>query len=119
MKLFGTAIQEYLIDASSKIVAAPAGRQSSNGLVESHWKVMVHMGRAYLTEKQMPRTYWFFAITHAARMMNAIPMKVHDRLASPFLLVHGVGHDERTWIPIFSLCFFHHDKDGPIKRSKH
>ena len=119
LKLFGTAIQEYLIDASSKIVAAPAGRQSSNGLVESHWKVMVHMGRAYLTEKQMPRTYWFFAITHAARMMNAIPIKIHDRLASPFLLVHGVGHDERTWTPIFSLCFFHHDKDGPSKRSKH
>ena len=57
LKLFGTAIQEYLIDASSRIVAAPAGRQSSNGLVESHWNVMVHMGLAYLTEKQMPRTY--------------------------------------------------------------
>jgi hypothetical protein len=66
LKLFGTAIQEYLIDGSSKIVAAPAGHQSSDGLVESHWKVMVHMARAYLTEKQMPRTYWFFAVTHAA-----------------------------------------------------
>jgi hypothetical protein len=118
-KLFGTAISEYLIDNGSKIVSAPAKRQSTNGLVESHWKVMVHMARAYLTEKQMPRSYWFFAITHAARMMNAIPGKVDGGLASPFLLVHGVGHDERTWIPLFSLCFFHHTKDGDLSRSKH
>jgi hypothetical protein len=80
---------------------------------------MVHMGRAYLPEKQMPCTYWFFAITHAVCMMNAIPFKVHGHLASPFLLVHGVGHGERTWIPLFSLCFFYHNKDCPVTRSKH
>jgi hypothetical protein len=119
LKLFGTAIWEYLIDNSSKIIAAPAGRQSSNGLVELHWKAMVHMTHDYLTEKQMPWMFWFFAITHAAQMMNAIPCKVHGHLASPFLLVHGVGHNERMWIPLFLLCFFHHDKDGTIKRSKH
>jgi hypothetical protein len=118
-KLFGTAISEYLIDNDSKVVAAPAKRQSSNRLVESHWKTMVHMARAYLTEKQMPRSYWFFAITHAARMMNAVPGKYDTKLASPFLLVHGVGHDERTWTPLFSLCFFHHEKDGDVTRSKH
>jgi hypothetical protein len=52
-------------------------------------------------------------------MMNAIPGKIHGRIASPFLLVHGVGHDERTWIPLFSICYFHHEKDGNMKRSKH
>ncbi len=105
-KLFGTAISEYLIDNTSKIVSAPAKCQSTNGLVKSHWKIMVHMARAYLTEKQMPWSYWFFAITHAARMMNAIPGKMDGGLASPFLLVHGVGHDELTWIPLFSLLNF-------------
>ena len=35
-KLFGTAVSEYLIDGLSKVIAAPAKRQSSNGLVESH-----------------------------------------------------------------------------------
>ena len=80
---------------------------------------MVHMARAYLTEKQMPRVFWFYAIVHAARMMNAIPGKIHGRLASPFLLVHGVGHDERTWVPLFSLCYFHHEKDGDLKRSEY
>jgi hypothetical protein len=77
------------------------------------------MAKAYLTKKQMPRSYWFFAITHAAWMMNAIPGKFGDRLALPFLLIHGVGHDERTWIPLFSLCYFHHEKDGNDTRTKH
>jgi hypothetical protein len=40
-------------------------------------------------------------------------------LFSPFLLVHGVGHDEQMWIPLFSLCYFHHKKDGDETRSKH
>ncbi len=118
-KLFGTAILEYLIDNHSKVVAAPAKCQSSNGLVESHWKIMVHMARAYLTKKQMPRSFWFYAITHAARMMNTIPGKFEDPLALPFMLVHGVGHDVHTWTPLFSLCYFHHIKDGDNTRSKH
>ncbi len=52
-------------------------------------------------------------------MMNAIPGKYDKKLASPFLLVHGVGHDKRTWTPLFSLCFFHHNKDRDVTRSKH
>jgi hypothetical protein len=35
-KLFGMRIQDHLIDNNSNVVAATAGRQSSNGLVESH-----------------------------------------------------------------------------------
>jgi hypothetical protein len=116
-KLFGTRICKHLIDNDSNIVAATAGCQSANGLVESHWKVMVHMSRAYLTEKQMPCSFWFFSIVHSAWMMNAIPGKLHRKLASPFLLVHGVGHNKRTWFPLFSLCFFHHNKDGGVTRS--
>jgi hypothetical protein len=71
------------------------------------------MAHAYLTEKQMPHTFWFYAITHATQMMNAIPGKLlHSHLASPFLLVHGVGHNKRAWVPLFSLCYFYHEKDG-------
>jgi hypothetical protein len=36
LKLFGTAISEYLIDNYSKVVAVPAKQQLSNSLVESH-----------------------------------------------------------------------------------
>ncbi len=107
LKLFGLAVSKYLIngqskvvpapdliDNQSKVIAAPAKRQSANGLIELHWKVMVHMAHAYLTKKQIPCTFWFYAITHAAWIMNAIPSKHSGHLGSPFLLVHGVGHDE-------------------------
>jgi len=119
-KLFGWAISDYLVDNSSKVVAAPAKRQSSKGLFESHWKVVVHMAHTCLSyRKANARAFWFYAIVHSARMMNAIPSKIHGRIASPFLLVHGVGHDERTWIPLFLICYFRHEKDGDLKRSKH
>jgi hypothetical protein len=119
LKLFGSAVSEYLIDGLLKVVFAPAKRQSANKLVESHWKVMVHMACTYLTEKQMPWSFWFYAIMHTTRLMNTVPGKHSGLLASPFLLIHGVGHDKRTWIPIFSLCYFHHERDGNLQRSKH
>ena len=65
--------REFLLDNNSNIVAAAAGRQSANGLVKSHWKIMVHMFRAYLSENQVPRSFWFYLVVQSARMMNAIP----------------------------------------------
>jgi hypothetical protein len=62
LKLFGLVVSKYLIDGQSKVVTTPAKHQSANGLVELHWKVMVHMACAYLTEKQMPRTFWFYSL---------------------------------------------------------
>jgi hypothetical protein len=49
--LFGTKICEHLINNNSNMVAAAAGWQLANGLVELHWKVMEHMLSAYLMEK--------------------------------------------------------------------
>jgi hypothetical protein len=57
LKLFESAVSEYLIDGQSKVVAAPAKRQSANGLKESHWKGMVHMACTYLTKNQMPCSF--------------------------------------------------------------
>jgi hypothetical protein len=115
LKLFCSAVSKYLIDGTSKVVSAPAKRQSANGLVESHWKVMVHMARAYLAEKQMPWLFWFYPITHAAHLKNAIPSKHSGLFASPFLLIQGIGHNDRTWIQLFSLCYFHHEWDGDLQ----
>ncbi len=75
---------------------------------------MVHMACAYLTEKQMPWLFWFYVIVHSACMMNTIPGKFGGKLASPFLLAHGSGHNEQTSFPLFSICYFHHKKDGDV-----
>ena len=65
------------------------------------------------------RDSWYFAVKHSAWMMNMIPGTYWGQLASPFMLVHGVRPDQRTWLPIFSLCYFHHDKDSDASCSKH
>ena len=79
---------------------------------------MVHMSRAYLTGKQMSRDYWYYSIAYAARMMNMLPGTLHGSIVSPFMLVHGVAPDVRTWVPLFSVCYFHQEKDSKVKRSK-
>jgi hypothetical protein len=63
----------------------------------------------------MPCAFWFFAITHSARMIG----KYSGWLASLFLLVHSVGHDKRTWVALFSLAYFYHKRDGGVQRLKH
>ncbi len=76
------------------------------------------MSRAYLPEKQMPQTFWYYAIKHSARMMKMIPGKYCGKLASPFILIHGACPNPRTWLPLFLLYYFHHKKDSNASRSK-
>ncbi len=66
----------------------------------------------------MPHTFWYFTIKHSGRMMNMIPGKYKGKLASPIMLIHGVHPDTRTWLPLFLLCYFHHDKDSNAPCSK-
>jgi hypothetical protein len=117
-KHFGSVVQSFLHTNKSSIASSPARRQSGNCLVEAHWKIMVHMSCTYLTETQMLQSFWYFAIKHAAKMMNVIPGKFKEKLASPFMLVHGVRPDQQAWLPIFSLCYFHHEKDSDASRLK-
>ena len=88
-KLFGSHIQSFLHLERLLIVATLAGRQSANGLIESHWKIMVHMSHTYLIGKQLPRSFWYYAVKHSAQMMNMIPGRYKDKLASSFMLAHG------------------------------
>jgi hypothetical protein len=50
--------------------------------------------------------------------MNMNPGKYPGKLASPFVFVHGVRPDPRTWLPLFFVCYFHHEKDSDASRSK-
>ena len=51
----GGAALRWIRANDSRIIAANAGRQSSNGLVERTWRTIVQMARAYITEKQVLR----------------------------------------------------------------
>ena len=112
-KLLGGGARRWIYSEKSKIIGAPAGRQSSNGLAERAWATICAMARSYMTEKQMPRDYWYHAIHHAGRMMNCVPGKVNGKLTTAFELVHHVPPDTRTWFPLFSIVYFYKatDKD--------
>lgn len=116
-KLLSTAVVSWLRSHGSDIASAPAGRQSSNGLVERQWRSMVAMARSYLMEQQMPRAFWLSAIQYAARMMNCIPGKVNNELTTPFELIHHSPPDSRLWFPLFSVGYFNHTRDGSVVRS--
>jgi hypothetical protein len=78
-KLFGSGVQPFHHQEKSSIAASLVDHQLANGLVESHWKRMVHMACTYLREMQMPRSLLYFAIKHAVRMMNMIPGKIRNK----------------------------------------
>ncbi len=76
------------------------------------------MSHAFFTEKQMPYIFLYYSTCHTARMMNMIPGKLNGDLDSLFLLVQGVPADCCACVPLFSVYYFHHNKDSNIKRSK-
>lgn len=115
-KLIGGSALRY-INKHSRIIAAPARRQSSNGLVESTWKTIVRMARAYITEKQVGREFWFFAIRHAALMINQVPGRLGRRLTTPFEIVHGIKPDSSTWFELFSIGYFDHKTENSASKS--
>ena len=117
-KLIGGATQRWILSNKSNIIATPANRHSANGLVECTWRTIVTMARAYITEKQVSRNYWFYAIAHATTMLNQVPGRLGGKLTSPFELVHGVKPDAKTWFELFSVGYFSHDTDGSSKRAK-
>ncbi|KAL7546380.1 hypothetical protein ACHAWF_009719, partial [Thalassiosira exigua] len=75
------------------------------------------MARAYMTEKQMGREYWFFAVAQAAIMANQVPGRLGRKLTSPFELVHGVKPDSKTWFELFSVGYFNHSSGNDQSRS--
>jgi hypothetical protein len=117
-KLIGGKALKWINANNSKIIAANAGRQSSNGLVERTWRTIIQMAQAYITEKQVGREFWFYAITHAASMINQVPGRLGRKLTTPFELVHNVKPDSKTWFELFSVGYFNHSKDNTTSRSK-
>ena len=117
-KLIGGQALKWIHLNKSKVIAANAGRQSSNGLAERTWRTLIQMSRAYITEKQVGREFWFYAISHAASMLNQVPGRLGRKLTTPFELVHNRKPDSKSWFELFSVGYFNHSKDNASSRSK-
>jgi hypothetical protein len=94
LKLIGGKAQEYLNSLLIHVNAAPSHRQDKNGLVERHWQTMVSMARNWLASAELPSTFWFYAVRHAAEVCNFFPYKLEDgSYSTPFELAHNTKPD--------------------------
>jgi hypothetical protein len=106
-KLIGGKAIRWILESKSRIIAAPANRQSSNGLIEHTWQTIVRMARAYITMKQVGHEFWYYAIKHAALMINQVPGQLGCTLNLPFELVHGVRRQAQCLHLVQTfLCWF-------------
>ncbi len=96
---------------------APNGRQNQNGLVERAWQTITNMGRAFITDMQMPRNFWYWALRQSVQVLNYIPCTVEGLSTTPHELVYGVKPDLRVLFRMFSTGFFRHLRDGSQHRS--
>jgi hypothetical protein len=63
----------FLKDNNVILRGAPNGRQNQNGLVERAWQTITNMARAFITDMQMPRNYWYWALRQALQVANYVP----------------------------------------------
>ena len=80
------------------IIATPAGRQSSNELLERTWRNLIQMVRAFITENQVGRELWYFAVRHAKMIINQVPGWLVLKLITPFELLHNAKPDSKIWL---------------------
>ena len=115
-KLVAGPTGQFLLEHGCKVRASPSGRQDKNGLVERAWQTAVGMARSYITDMQMPRHFWYWAIRQAVFVMNYLPCTVSNILTSSHELVYGVKPDYRLLFRLFSTGYFKHSSDGSRRR---
>ena len=76
------------------------------------------MARAFITEKQVGREFWYLAVRHTAMMLNQVPGRLGLKLTTPFELDHNSKPDTKTWFELFSIGYFNHDTDNSESSSK-
>ena len=75
------------------------------------------MARAFVNDKYMPRSYWFWAIRHAARVHNIFPIRHNDTITTHHELVYHTKPDYRQLFRLFYTAYFSHTKNGTHKRT--
>ena len=71
-----------------------------------------------MIEKQFGQEFWYFAVRHAAMMLNQVPSRIGLKLTTLIELVHNSKPDSNTWFELFYIEYFNHDTDNAESRSK-
>ena len=94
-KLMGQQMQEFMNNEGSIISSVPTGKQRSNGICERSWRSLLRMSRSWLLSNLMPTKFWYHALKRAAEVSNYLPLKVNNKLTTPFEMVYNSKPDLR------------------------
>jgi hypothetical protein len=73
------------------------------------------MARNWLASAELPSTFWFYAVCHAAEVCNYFPYKLEDgSYTMPFELAHKTKPDLRVLFKLFSLAAVHYERIGDV-----
>ena len=70
------------------------------------------MARAFVNDKAMPQSYWFWAICHAARVHNVFPVTHNNVITTHHEMVYKSKPDYHQLFRLFSAAYFSHSKDS-------
>jgi len=94
-----------------------ATRQNQNSLVEQAWETATNMAQAFITDMQMPKNFWYWALCQSIQVMNYIPCTVSGMSTTPHELVYGTKPDLHVLFRLFSTGYFRKLKDSSYHRS--
>jgi hypothetical protein len=107
----------FLRDKNIILRGAPSGQQNQNGLVEWAWETATNMARAFITDMQMLKNFWYWALCQSIQVMNYMPCTVSGVSTTPHQLVYGVKPDLRILFCLFSTGYFRKLKDNTLHYS--
>ena len=117
-KLLGSEARKLLESEKIRIEGAPPKRQHQNGLVERAWQSAVIMARNWLKSSLLPAKYWYFALKRAIEVSNISPIKLHNKITTPFEAVHDQKVDLCQLFPIFSTSYIKQETQHGKHKSK-
>jgi hypothetical protein len=119
LKLIGGKAREYLNSLLIHVNTAPANHQDKYGLAERHWQTIVNMARNWLASAELPSTFWFYAVQHAAEVCNYFPYRLEDgSYSTPFEIAHKTKPDLRVLFKLFGLAAVHRERIGASTLNK-
>ena len=104
-KLLGQTAKDILQAKKIRVEGAPPHRQHQNGLVERAWQSAVVMARNWLKSSLLPSTFWYFALKRATEISNISPVKLNQKITTPFTAAHQSKVDYRQLFPMFSIAY--------------
>jgi hypothetical protein len=75
------------------------------------------MARAFITDMQMPKNFWYWALRQSIQVMNYIPCTVFGISTTPHELVYGIKPDRWILFCLFSTGYFCKLRDNSVHRS--